>query len=124
MSKVIATSFVCLAITLLFAAEPAPKTLTPGENLVIDGVPPVSADLVEQIGRYTALPRRQPAYRQGRAHEDFVTNLDLPRDRLVEAIRTAWLPLGSPTRSAALPEARVEQLVTSKLADPEWIERL
>src|SRR5205814_7636442 len=34
-------------------AEPAGNTLTPGENLVIDGVPSIPADLVEQIGRYT-----------------------------------------------------------------------
>jgi protease II len=35
------------------AAEQPPKTITPGDNLVIDGVPPIPADLVEQIGRYT-----------------------------------------------------------------------
>lgn len=40
-------------LTALNAAEPTPKTLTPGDNLVIDGVPPIPADLVEQIGRYT-----------------------------------------------------------------------
>jgi hypothetical protein len=26
---------------LCFAAEPPPKTLTPGDNLVIDGIPPI-----------------------------------------------------------------------------------
>src|SRR6187401_2433618 len=39
--------------TSAFAAEPAPKTLTPGDNLVIDGIPPIPAELVDQIGRYT-----------------------------------------------------------------------
>jgi hypothetical protein len=38
---------------LCFAAEAPSKTLTPGDNLVIDGIPPIPADLVEQIGRYT-----------------------------------------------------------------------
>ena len=42
---------VCLTISQ--TAEPASKTVTPGDNLVIDGIPPVPADLVEQIGRYT-----------------------------------------------------------------------
>jgi Tol biopolymer transport system component len=39
--------------SLCFAAEAPPKTLTPGDNLVIDGIPPIPVDLVEQIGRYT-----------------------------------------------------------------------
>lgn len=38
---------------LCFAAEAPSNTLTPGDNLVIDGIPPIPADLVEQIGRYT-----------------------------------------------------------------------
>src|ERR1700675_3212575 len=40
-------SSVCLA------AEPPPKTITPGDNLVIDGILPIPADLVEKVGRYT-----------------------------------------------------------------------
>ena len=37
-----------------FAADPAAKPpLTPGDNLVIDGVPPIPGDLPEQVGRYT-----------------------------------------------------------------------
>jgi dipeptidyl aminopeptidase/acylaminoacyl peptidase len=36
------------------AAEPAPKPpLTPGDNLVVDGVPPIPGDLPDQVGRYT-----------------------------------------------------------------------
>src|ERR1700736_3063101 len=42
------------AVTCAIAAEqPATKTLTPGDNHVIDGIPPIPAELVEQIGRYT-----------------------------------------------------------------------
>src|SRR3954454_13060587 len=42
-----------VSVTAAIAAEPASKTLTPAENLVIDGIPPIPAELVEQIGRYT-----------------------------------------------------------------------
>jgi dipeptidyl aminopeptidase/acylaminoacyl peptidase len=42
-----------LLAPLSFAAEPPAKTLTPGDNLVIDGIPPIPMELVEQIGRYT-----------------------------------------------------------------------
>ena len=35
-------------------AEPTPaKTLTPADNLVVDGIPPIPAELPEQVGRYT-----------------------------------------------------------------------
>ena len=37
----------------LGADAPAAKTLTPGDNLVIDGIPPLPAELVDQVGRYT-----------------------------------------------------------------------
>src|SRR3954453_11907959 len=42
-----------LCVTSAIAAEPGAKSLTPSENLVIDGIPPIPAELVEQIGRYT-----------------------------------------------------------------------
>jgi len=31
----------------------SPKTLTPSDNLVVDGIPPIPAELAEQVGRYT-----------------------------------------------------------------------
>ncbi|MFL6590747.1 MAG: S9 family peptidase [Chthoniobacterales bacterium] len=38
----------------LFAADPPAKPpLTPAENLVVDGVPPIPGDLPEQVSRYT-----------------------------------------------------------------------
>jgi dipeptidyl aminopeptidase/acylaminoacyl peptidase len=37
-----------------FAADPTAKPpLTPADNLVVDGVPPIPGDLPEQVGRYT-----------------------------------------------------------------------
>ena len=40
--------------SLLIAADPPAKPpLTPGDNLVIDGVPPIPGELPEQVGRYT-----------------------------------------------------------------------
>jgi len=35
------------------AAGVTPKTIIPGENLVVDGIPPIPADLVDQVSRYT-----------------------------------------------------------------------
>jgi lipoate-protein ligase A len=78
----------------------------------------------ERVARYTALPRRQPPYRAGRAHEEFLTNLDMPRDVLAAAVRTAWLDPTRPVVPANVPEALVKQLVATKFSDPTWIERL
>src|SRR5438552_3117296 len=42
-----------LLLNLMVRAADAPKTITLPENLVLDGIPAVPADLPEQIGRYT-----------------------------------------------------------------------
>jgi lipoate-protein ligase A len=79
---------------------------------------------LELVARYTRIPSRQPAYRAGRAHDDFLTNLDLPRADLVEAVRAAWLDFDHPDAPVAVPETLLKQLVTTKYSDPAWIERL
>ena len=79
---------------------------------------------LEMISLYTQTPRRQPAYREGRSHQDFVTNLGLGRTTVVRAFRTAWLPPDTEPEPAVIPEGRVRMLVESKFADPGWIQRL
>ena len=53
---------------------------------------------IERIVRYLAMPARQPDYRRGRPHADFLCNLDLPRSALVEALRpgSALCPARTP----------------------------
>jgi len=79
---------------------------------------------LDRIARSLEPPRRAPSYRQGRAHEEFVTNLDLPRAALAAALRCAWLPPVRPVVEAPVPEATVRGLVAAKFGDPAWIERL
>jgi lipoate-protein ligase A len=76
------------------------------------------------IDRYTRLPRRQPAYRENRSHAEFVVNLRLSRELLVAALQRAWLPAEHPRNPAQPPLDLVSQLVETKFARPEWIERL
>lgn len=45
---------------------------------------------LELIPRYLASPSRQPEYRAGRPHADFVTNVPLSRAALVTALTAAW----------------------------------
>jgi dipeptidyl aminopeptidase/acylaminoacyl peptidase len=47
---------ITLAITplaVLLASEPPTATVTPPDSLVLDGVPPIPAEIAEQVGRYT-----------------------------------------------------------------------
>jgi len=76
------------------------------------------------LSRYLGRPpRRQPDYRDGRAHEDFVANLPLPRRAILEAVRAAWLSPGQTAGAISVPESLVAELVETKFADPGWIER-
>jgi dipeptidyl aminopeptidase/acylaminoacyl peptidase len=47
------SGWVSLSLVAFAADPPAKPPLTPGDNLVIDGVPTIPADLPEQVGRYT-----------------------------------------------------------------------
>jgi lipoate-protein ligase A len=76
------------------------------------------------VARYTALPRRQPSYREQRTHDDFLTNLPLSREQLLDAVSRAWLPQDRPTELIPPPEDLIGGLLTAKFADPAWVERL
>jgi len=43
--------------------------------------------------RYLRDPHRQPAYRAGRPHTDFLGNLPLSKEAIEDALRAAWNPL-------------------------------
>lgn len=70
--------------------------------------------LIEQL---LPLPSLQPDYRAGRAHRDFLTNLNLPADAVKLALRRVW---HAEEIFAETPWARIEALATGKYATPEW----
>jgi lipoate-protein ligase A len=76
----------------------------------------LNADL-PLIGRLLPVPERQPAYRAGRAHADFLVNLGLPADTVKAALRQAW---GATEPLARLPDDRIEALVTQQYALDAW----
>lgn len=79
---------------------------------------------LDRIARYTKHPPREPLYRAGRSHELFLTNLDLPRQAILDAIRRAWPQPGPGDAIPQRPEGLVSQLVETKFATRDWIERL
>ncbi len=78
---------------------------------------------IERIARYLAIPERQPAYRQGRAHHEFVTNLDLSRQALVGALSGVGFPCGDTFPALDGPLSLLPSLIAEKYANPAWIER-
>ena len=70
-----------------------------------------------RITEYLRLPPRQPEYRENRSHADFVTNLNLPREQVVEGLLSAW---GYPERFTDWSRTDLDHLVRDKYATDDW----
>jgi lipoate-protein ligase A len=81
---------------------------------------------IDRIARYLAIPARQPAYRRRRPHAEFLCNLDLPRQTLIEALRPGPAPCPGPAPTTSLrgPMEALPSLLAARFANPDWIERL
>jgi lipoate-protein ligase A len=69
------------------------------------------------IGEFLKFPSRQPDYRDGRSHEDFLMNLNLPAVAIKVALKKEWgadSPLENP------PLERISKLSREKYATREW----
>lgn len=73
------------------------------------------------VARYLRPPRRQPDYREGRSHEDFLTALPLPRAAIVGALRGAW-PVES--GGSGPPIGLAARLFGEKFGRDDWTNRL
>jgi lipoate-protein ligase A len=62
-------------------------------------------------------PPRQPEYRDARPHLEFVTNLSVGRDKLIDALDEAW-----PTEAVLreVPLSRVVSLVAERFGRDSW----
>lgn len=69
------------------------------------------------IERCLAMPPREPAYRAGRPHGAFVTNLPAAPEAVRIALRIAW---GADTPMTRWPRDRVARLVAAKYGRAEW----
>lgn len=64
-----------------------------------------------------ALPPRQPAYRQGRSHAEFVTNLAVGPEALKTALRNVF---GASQKFAPWPREAVQRLVSQRYSREDW----
>jgi len=69
------------------------------------------------ISELLRMPSLQPDYRASRAHENFVTNLNLPAAAVKAALKQAW---EASEPAPALPAADVSRLVTEKYSADSW----
>jgi lipoate-protein ligase A len=72
------------------------------------------------MSRYLRMPRRQPEYRLNRAHDQFVGNLRTHDKELRQRLQQSW-DASMPTQ--AWPQELVQQLISQKYGNPEWVRR-
>jgi lipoate-protein ligase A len=69
------------------------------------------------IHKFLQMPSKEPDYRQGRSHKDFLTNLDLPADAVKRALRQAW---GATSPLEVVPRDVIALLARDKYVTTEW----
>lgn len=78
---------------------------------------------IDRVGRYLKMPRRQPEYRAGRSHEDFLVNLPIDRQVIANAIRSAFSTAALEPPAPVVPPDLLESLLAEKFLNRQWIER-
>lgn len=73
------------------------------------------------VSRVLRHPPREPDYRAGRGHGDFLANLGLGRAAIEAAVRRAF---AAGTSRAAWPRTAVDELLRSRYLDSAWTHRL
>jgi len=74
---------------------------------------------LQRISRWLATPTRTPDYRHDREHVDFIANLPLARQAIVDRLIDGWQ---AQELLPNWPEQRTKNLVQSKyIGDPKWV---
>ncbi len=73
------------------------------------------------VPRWLPQPSSQPAYRDNRAHGDFIANLPCHPRAIREALTRQWHARDGPPPAAVLP--RVQQLMAQRYSLPGWHDR-
>jgi lipoate-protein ligase A len=84
--------------------------------LIFHGTFLLRADL-DLIGKALRMPSKEPDYRQGRSHLDFLTNLNLPPGVVKDALRDAW---GAVEPLKQFSPERIRELARAKYSLPDW----
>lgn len=69
------------------------------------------------ITRFLKSPSREPEYRQGRGHEEFLIRLPVQADELKAALRDEWR---ATSELKQMPDEPLRALVAARYSRPEW----
>ena len=69
------------------------------------------------MDKFLRMPSKEPDYRGGRAHKNFLTNLDLPAEAVKRALREAW---GATSPVEVVPRDAIAALARDKYVTREW----
>ncbi len=85
-------------------------------HVLFHGVFLLEFDLAS-IDEYLPMPEKQPGYRRGRSHREFVQNLGIPAVELKQAISDAW---GAVEGAMEVPRARISELIGTRYGRSSW----
>ena len=69
------------------------------------------------IDKFLRMPSKEPDYRKGRSHKNFLTNLEFPADTIKKALRDAW---GATRPMETVPHEAIALLARDKYVTTEW----
>jgi lipoate---protein ligase len=69
------------------------------------------------VGDFLKMPSKQPVYRQNRAHEEFLTNLNLPAVEAKNALIKIW---GATNELSVFPKTQIQKLSAEKYSTDVW----
>jgi len=72
---------------------------------------------ISLIEKLLPMPAKQPAYRKNRPHENFLTNLMLPADKVKKALRQSW---SAGEKFKDIPFEAIERLARERYSKDEW----
>jgi lipoate-protein ligase A len=76
---------------------------------------------IQLIDQLLPFPPKQPEYRGGRSHREFLTNLKISSFLMKDAIRNAWHAEGVVQLEL---QEEIDRLVATRYARKEWVDRL
>jgi lipoate---protein ligase len=69
------------------------------------------------VGEFLRMPSKQPDYRQSRNHGEFLTNLNLPADKVKAALKKSW---NATKELKVFPKSEIQKLAVQKYSTDEW----
>ncbi len=72
---------------------------------------------LQLVEKYLRMPSKEPDYREGRSHKEFLMNLELPAKKVKDALREAW---GASGALEVVPRDAIALLARDKYVTKEW----